>query len=133
MPKNVEIKAELANAEQAHKVAKSLCGGEATTLLQRDTFFKVSAGRLKLRDFLDDTGVLIFYVREDSKDPTGSHFETTPVVDVASMRLVLSESLGVMGEVEKTRHLYLCGRTRCLLYTSPSPRDKRQSRMPSSA
>ena len=28
--------------------------------------------------------------------------------------------------------LYL-GRTICLLYTSPSPRDKRQSRMPSSA
>ena len=27
--------------------------------------------------------------------------------------------------------LYICGS--CLLYTSPSPRDKRQSRMPSSA
>ena len=26
-----------------------------------------------------------------------------------------------------------CGNTTCLLYTSPSPRDKRQSRMPSSA
>ena len=26
-----------------------------------------------------------------------------------------------------------CRRVRCLLYTSPSPRDKRQSRMPSSA
>ena len=26
-----------------------------------------------------------------------------------------------------------CGDTTCLLYTSPSPRDKRQSRMPSSA
>ena len=26
-----------------------------------------------------------------------------------------------------------CGRKCCLLYTSPSPRDKRQSRMPSSA
>ena len=27
----------------------------------------------------------------------------------------------------------MCGCARCLLYTSPSPRDKRQSRMPSSA
>ena len=27
----------------------------------------------------------------------------------------------------------LAGRKTCLLYTSPSPRDKRQSRMPSSA
>ena len=31
-------------------------------------------------------------------------------------------------------HIYeLCQRDACLLYTSPSPRDKRQSRMPSSA
>ena len=29
--------------------------------------------------------------------------------------------------------LYLTGYKSCLLYTSPSPRDKRQSRMPSSA
>ena len=35
--------------------------------------------------------------------------------------LVLSNSLGT--------NLHMC----CLLYTSPSPRDKRQSRMPSSA
>ena len=27
----------------------------------------------------------------------------------------------------------ICGLKNCLLYTSPSPRDKRQSRMPSSA
>ena len=33
-------------------------------------------------------------------------------------------------------HMIMCGgeiREACLLYTSPSPRDKRQSRMPSSA
>ena len=34
-----------------------------------------------------------------------------------------------------TAQVYYCptGITSCLLYTSPSPRDKRQSRMPSSA
>ena len=35
------------------------------------------------------------------------------------------ESAGVVGAVDDARS--------CLLYTSPSPRDKRQSRMPSSA
>ena len=34
--------------------------------------------------------------------------------------------------VENTSHLYVKP-IACLLYTSPSPRDKRQSRMPSSA
>ena len=28
---------------------------------------------------------------------------------------------------------YLCGNSSCLLYTSPSPRDRTRSRMPSSA
>ena len=34
-------------------------------------------------------------------------------------------------EFDRTRRVYLPNT--CLLYTSPSPRDKRQSRMPSSA
>ena len=34
---------------------------------------------------------------------------------------------------EATELTRIAGNTSCLLYTSPSPRDKRQSRMPSSA
>ena len=45
-------------------------------------------------------------------------WETRPVTDVAA---------DVQRPAEEYRGLY------CLLYTSPSPRDKRQSRMPSSA
>ena len=40
--------------------------------------------------------------------------------------LVISNKLGVLG-IERAE------KYSCLLYTSPSPRDKRQSRMPSSA
>ena len=36
-------------------------------------------------------------------------------------------------EADPQKALELSERMRCLLYTSPSPRDKRQSRMPSSA
>ena len=35
--------------------------------------------------------------------------------------------------VEFMRALYYCGTDTCLLYTSPSPRDRTRSRMPSSA
>ena len=39
-----------------------------------------------------------------------------------------------VGLGEKGATVYITGRSKgCLLYTSPSPRDKRQSRMPSSA
>ena len=34
---------------------------------------------------------------------------------------------------DRREAIYLDDDDRCLLYTSPSPRDKRQSRMPSSA
>ena len=37
------------------------------------------------------------------------------------------------GNARKVRRLYKGEVLACLLYTSPSPRDKRQSRMPSSA
>ena len=45
-----------------------------------------------------------------------------------SGHLVGSVALGILGIVAGTELTRLC-----LLYTSPSPRDKRQSRMPSSA
>ena len=49
-----------------------------------------------------------------------------PLIEIAATRargLSFGQSLNTIGHV----------RNLCLLYTSPSPRDKRQSRMPSSA
>ena len=47
--------------------------------------------------------------------------------------LASPESIKCKG-LEATGQFSLCAQTEtCLLYTSPSPRDKRQSRMPSSA
>ena len=52
-------------------------------------------------------------------------------VNFADQKVVLSEAvLDAAGKVTKAENAITYG---CLLYTSPSPRDKRQSRMPSSA
>ena len=53
----------------------------------------------------------------------------------ARMQLSAPEALDISGEPSHIKRLYgLDHNTKtCLLYTSPSPRDKRQSRMPSSA
>jgi len=112
MPKNIEIKAKLNDIDNAHSIAESLSDQPMVKIAQRDTFFKTTTGRLKLRDFLDDTGELIFYEREDTPDPTGSYYQVTPTSDTAGLRKVLSEALGVRGEVVKSRSLYICGRTR---------------------
>ena len=56
-------------------------------------------------------------------------YETSPVKEIADKSFMVSTA-----DVEAVAEL--CEREKingCLLYTSPSPRDKRQSRMPSSA
>ena len=50
--------------------------------------------------------------------------------DDDELRQILKE---ISNEEVKERIRSALGETICLLYTSPSPRDKRQSRMPSSA
>ena len=49
---------------------------------------------------------------------------------VSSLRLTSSEQTQFLRRLNQTDAAYVKD---CLLYTSPSPRDKRQSRMPSSA
>ena len=57
--------------------------------------------------------------------------------DVASARNILNEAFRANPDAEQVAASRELARSRqarpCLLYTSPSPRDKRQSRMPSSA
>ena len=60
---------------------------------------------------------------------------------ISAPMLVMSESFGCEVHVDKSADKFAesiawvrgTRRHPCLLYTSPSPRDKRQSRMPSSA
>lgn len=49
MPRNVEIKAKVDNMEALKRLAEDRSGQKPTVILQRDTFFKVASGRLKLR------------------------------------------------------------------------------------
>ena len=51
------------------------------------------------------------------------------VVSVRAFILAPQRAFGSLGEDRKSRGLVGC----CLLYTSPSPRDRQKSRMPSSA
>jgi len=92
--------------------ASELCGTTGTTIEQDDTFFVTEKGRLKLRVFKDGQGELIFYDRPDTDGPKLSDYATSVVGDPDSMRRVLGMTLGIKGQVKKTRLLFMYGRTR---------------------
>lgn len=112
MPSNVEIKAKVSDPTSFAKKAAELSQSEGTIIRQHDTFFNCSQGRLKLRDFMNESGQLIFYERPDTDGPKLSRYSISPTNDPPSLRTVLSDALGVKGEVRKERRLFLIGQTR---------------------
>jgi predicted adenylyl cyclase CyaB len=112
LPNNVEIKARLADVEAFERRVAEVADGPPATIVQHDTFFVTARGRLKLREFPDGSGELIYYERPDASGPTTSDYRIAPTSDTASLSSVLSRTLGVRGVVIKKRKLYRRGRTR---------------------
>jgi predicted adenylyl cyclase CyaB len=111
MNRNIEIKARVRNWPALQRKAAALSGHEPTLLLQEDTFFNVSPGRLKLRT-VNDSHELIFYRRPDQNGPKESSYTLAPVQDASAMKNLLAELHGIRAVVRKTRWLYLAGQTR---------------------
>ena len=112
MPTNIEIKARLADPPKTRAIVEAISDRPPLTLHQRDTFFRCSHGRLKLREMGQGQAELIFYSRPDSAAAKQSDYEITAVADPESLLSVLSRALGVPQTVVKTRVLYLVGQTR---------------------
>ncbi|XP_042259942.1 uncharacterized protein LOC121891205 isoform X1 [Thunnus maccoyii] len=117
MPSNVEIKAKVSDPTRFAEKAAKLSQSEGTIIRQHDTFFNCSQGRLKLRDLMNGSGQLIFYERPDTDGPKLSRYSISPTSDPPSLQVVLSDALGVKGEVRKERRLFLIGQTRVHLDT----------------
>jgi len=110
--RNVEIKARIDDIENLAAKTAALASAGPRHIVQDDTFFPCSAGRLKLRDFLNGTGELIFYRRADVRGPKESFYVRSPTGSPESLRESLSLAYGQLGRVMKCRTLFLIGRTR---------------------
>jgi adenylate cyclase class IV len=110
--RNVEIKARVEDIVSLAARAARIASAGPTEILQDDTFFPCTAGRLKLRDFLDGTGELIFYRRADRTGPKESFYVRSPTTSPDSLRDSLTLAYGQLGRVKKRRTLFLLGRTR---------------------
>lgn len=112
MATNIEWKARARDFDRQQDLARRLSGDGAAVLHQRDTFFAVPSGRLKLRQLSEHEGDLIFYHRSDVAGAKASHFHAGKTRNPALVREVFANRLGVLGDVIKTRWLYLAGQSR---------------------
>jgi predicted adenylyl cyclase CyaB len=112
MPRNIEIKARIESIEALAATARALADEGPIEISQDYTFFRCNSGRLKLREFADGTGELIYYHRPNLHGPKESFCLRSPAAAANSLREVLSLAFGQIGRVKKHRTLFLAGRTR---------------------
>ena len=112
MARNVEIKARVRDRRTLFARAQRIANSPPIEMMQDDTFFVCSNGRLKLRAFSVSEGELIFYRRDDSAAPRESQYIVTPTSCPLKLRETLASALGECGRVRKKRTLFHVGSTR---------------------
>lgn len=105
---NFEFKARLRDAAHVRAVLKSLRARSLGTDRQVDTYFRVPAGRLKIREGRLENA-LIFYQRTDAAHARRSLVELMLLPRRNSVRAILTRSLGVLAVVDKRREIYFVG------------------------
>jgi predicted adenylyl cyclase CyaB len=112
MQRNFELKARLADRTRAYERALPLATAPAETIHQKDTYFAVPHGRLKLRVMNGEQVELIFYLRPDEATPKLSHYRRVPLDDEYPMAAILSAQFGVRNVVVKERTVLIAGDAR---------------------
>ena len=112
MSRNVEIKATIPDLSLVRARLVELNYQDRHELHQTDTFFIVPVGRLKLREFGNGTGELIYYERSDQPGAKLSEYERVPCENPTAMRTALTKALGIRGVVKKRREVVIVDRTR---------------------
>lgn len=112
MPRNVEIKARVADIEALAATVKAIADQGPIEIIQDDTFFTCEAGRLKLRTSAAGDGELIFYRHNNQTRPKESFYVRSPTRAPETLRDALSLAYGQAGRVQKRRTLFIFGRAR---------------------
>jgi len=105
--RNIELKASDPDPERSLAVVKGLGAHDRGVLKQKDTYFRVEHGRLKLREEEPGGATLVQYDRVDADEARESRYRVVPVDDPAALKAALESSLGVLSVVEKERRLLL--------------------------
>ena len=107
MPRNIELKARLRDPEGARQIAERLATERIGMQQQRDTYFSVPHGRLKLREIAGQPAQLVWYERPDSPDAKASDYQLLSVAEPERLCKVLADALGIRVIVDKRREIFL--------------------------
>lgn len=105
MPNNVEIKARVKDLVKFREILLENGANCKGTDEQKDTYFNVSEGRLKLREGTIENN-LIYYQRENEAKAKLSEVLLHKPSDNGSLKAILGKVLGVSISVVKSREIY---------------------------
>jgi len=100
------LKARYRDHDRARAILRGLGASFRGIEKQVDTYFKVPAGRLKLREIAGDRSELIFYRREEAAARRDCAYEIATIRDPSALKNVLVAALRVDVRVAKTREVY---------------------------
>jgi adenylate cyclase class IV len=116
---NIEIKTRIEDPAEAERRILELGAAPVWVRRQRDTFFNVPRGYLKLRvcdaegsEAAAEPAELIAYAREPGTKPRASDYHIVRITAPDELEPVLTRSLGRRGVVRKTRRLFRWNHTR---------------------
>lgn len=116
MPKNYEIKAWVPNISSAFKSAEeyisSYKNSSHFTEKQKDIYYKVPSGRLKLRIINGTKGNLIYYSRKEKRGRRVSYYSIYASDDPMNIDRLLRKVFRVSVTVSKKRDVFIAGNTR---------------------
>jgi adenylate cyclase class IV len=110
--RNIESKFRCSDHEGMARRALGIGARDEGLLQQRDQFYGVPQGRLKLRVFGDGRSELISYDRDDTPEARASEYSLHATSDASTLDEVLSRALSRTGSLEKSRRLLIHGNTR---------------------
>ena len=105
--RNVELKATDPDPDRSLAVCLELGADDRGVLVQRDTYFRVRDGRLKLREETPGGAALIQYDRPDAARARESRYRIVAIADPATLKQALDAALGTLVVVDKERRLLL--------------------------
>jgi adenylate cyclase class IV len=101
------LKARDADPARSIRVCRELGAEDKGTLIQRDTYFEVPRGRLKLREEPDAVAHLIAYERPDQLGHKESRYRLVEAPEPVELQHALAAVLGVTVVVSKARRLFI--------------------------